>query len=175
MSHLFLTYPGVECASPERDTISYFTFLVGTQDLNSRYKTQHIFQSCPNLIRNSKILSKYHSSVSSPRRSDHDTIYHLPNVDPQAFHLELQCQSTRPGIWLCANLEKKGSWTDCWPIVNAHILATTIEHAKIADFIIDVLAEKQDPKQCADKATIKHIFSVKGASSKLKEHWCIAV
>ena len=56
----------------------------------------------------------------------------------------------------------------CWPLVNAHILAMTIEDAKFADFIIDVLAEKLDLKQCAGKTTIKHVFSAQGVGFKLK-------
>jgi hypothetical protein len=172
-THLPMVHPSIhrpfELPSDEAPPIRYLEFLVGTQDPNSRYKTQRLFRVHSSLIKDSKVLSKYQSYAPSLRGNEHDPIYHLPDVDSQAFDLYLSYQPIGPYSQSRAKPKEQASWQEYWPLVNAHILATTIEDAGFADFIIDELAGKLDSKRCADADTIKHIFNASGISPELRQ------
>jgi hypothetical protein len=162
-------HPPFELPCNEAPPIRYLEFLVGTQDPNSRYKTQRLFRVRASLIKDSKVLSKYKSYAPSLLGNEHDPVYHLPDVDSQAFDLYLSYQPIGPYSQSPAKPKEKASWQEYWPLMNAHILATTIEDAGFADFIIDELAGKFDSERGADNDTIKRVFNALGISPELRQ------
>jgi hypothetical protein len=149
------------------------SFLIGRQDPTSRFLVPQLFQISPKLLRQSRVLRKYQRHAHIEGLGSHNNMISLPNLDPYAFELYLEwvCMRTivfpkRPGMSGCDS--DQWTWQALWPLLNAHILATTLEDSEFQEYTLRLLHEKLLPNQPVDTETIRHVFMTPNISEELK-------
>ncbi|KAF2464596.1 uncharacterized protein BDR25DRAFT_319117 [Lindgomyces ingoldianus] len=154
----------------------FLAVYVGKNTPGSRFITQCCFHIWGFLLRDSKVLSKYLNRCCENK--DHVPNIILPDLDPQSFEIYLEWLSkgkiTFPRYcgdprdrWMRRG-NRNCSWTEVVPLLNAHILGTTIEDSAFADFIMDNLGKKLLPRRMPSYNTIQHVFTSTDVSEQLK-------
>ncbi|KAF2006250.1 hypothetical protein P154DRAFT_570315 [Amniculicola lignicola CBS 123094] len=149
--------------------------LLGRQDPSSRFITPRLFCLHPSLLKHSPVLSKYERHSLTSEDASKIPAIQLPDLDPRAFNMYVKWLNTKRAPHnivmqksspKCDN--RKLSWREAWPLVNAHILATTIEDPDFADYAADALVATIEGKW-PDKRTIQHVFNTPDMSRRLKQ------
>lgn len=153
------------------DTGPYVTLLVGKQDLRSRYLTPQLFHVPASAIQHAVNLSKYYAESQAAVRSNN--IIRLPDLDPNAFELYCEYISTRSIAFpRRIGLEdwglKRRPWICCWPLINAHIFATTVGDPRFGRYVLGLLIDKLALREAPDPDTITHVFTARDAGKDLK-------
>lgn len=153
-------------------TNDFVRFLVGKQDPTSRYLTPQLFVLPTSSLVQSKLLSNY--AAYSEKANGSNSLIRLEDLDPSAFLLYVEYLSTGEFVFereeeeQGCNTENSWSWPACWPLINAHIMATTLGDDQFADYVMGVLTEKLDRRQFADIETIQRVFTTVDGSDELK-------
>ncbi|KAF2179079.1 hypothetical protein K469DRAFT_322002 [Zopfia rhizophila CBS 207.26] len=160
----------------ERRVTPYLQLIVGRKVEGSRYITQRVFQIPSQLLTRSPVLTKYKRWALPLRENARLPVVELPELDPSAFKAYLE--------WICTgkiNLphnvyERRGDgsergtkeWNMCWGLINAHILATTIQDSRFAEYMLRLLRGVLDEMEGPDEATIRHVFEMEDVGEGLK-------
>lgn len=147
------------------------TLLVGRHDPNARYLIPQLFQIPVSSLCKAGFFAKY--KPWEQHGVQDSTLIRLADLDPNAFELyyEYICTGTivfPRRIGMGGHGTMKWSWQGCWPLINASILATTLEDPKFSDYIFSLLKEKLQRGQLADLETIKHVFTTPDIDVRLK-------
>ncbi|KAH7117596.1 hypothetical protein B0J11DRAFT_591907 [Dendryphion nanum] len=148
------------------------SLLIGDPETSSVFLVPELFQVSMEILRNSVRLFNYVKNCKDSS-SGKDKCIKIDNVDPRAFRMYLEYLTTGTVYFSPqwgqshANARKqKWGWKACWPLLNAHILATTIGDDDYADFIMDLLRETLLPDLPMCNATISHLFAPTSTSSR---------
>ncbi|KAF2280468.1 uncharacterized protein EI97DRAFT_455358 [Westerdykella ornata] len=168
-----LSFPSPRSALYSADSGPYVSLLIGRQDPNSRYLTPQLFRVPALALRYATKLSTYYveaQAVVAPPR-----IISLPELEPTAFALYYEYISSGTIVFPTVKNTIGGQnlntcpWVPCWPLINAHILATAVGDARFGKFVLGLLRDKLELRQAPDPDTIMHIFTAKDVGKDLKD------
>lgn len=167
--------------SPETQQPETIRLLVGSQTNTTPYITRRLFE-IPKTTLYKSCLYTYIIQQQSPKRHGADakpipsSLIRLEYLDPDAFELYIDYICTGTFVYPKGNSSSNPpppanlseifrsthdlSWAAAWPLLNAHVLATTIGDSSFATIVMQLLRRKIDRKEKVDIETIQHSFRV---------------